>query len=337
MAVFSWSMQIIGRSAGRSVIAAAAYRAGERLHDERTDTTHDYSRRSGVEHTEILFPEDSPQWTQGLGREALWNAVEAAEKRKDAQTARELRIMIPRELAKDDRITVVRDYLRHSFVDRGMVADVAFHNKVASDGLEQPHAHVLLTTRPLTANGFGPKSRHDWVPDPSGQMHPDGRPVMVESNSNSWNSVIYFEKCRENWETVANQALERAGSDARIDRRSLLARGLARMPEPALRLAHYLTDLYGCLRDRYGQLQMAKHYQAVEHRAKAAFRTLDVAPTIPGAAASPSRTVRDAVTPQPGETSRLAQRFFGWFDRQLERLAPAQKSHSTSHKPDLER
>lgn len=93
MALFSWSMQIIKRSAGRSVVAASAYRAGERLHDERQSLTHDYRNRGGVEHTELLFPADAPEWTNGIGREVLWNTVEEGEKRKDAQTARELRIM----------------------------------------------------------------------------------------------------------------------------------------------------------------------------------------------------------------------------------------------------
>jgi len=319
MATFSWGMQVIKRSAGRSVVAAAAYRAGERLHDERTDHTHDYRRRSGVEHKEILLPGDAPGWCQGIDRQGLWNAVEAAEKRKDAQTARELRIMIPRELAPDDRIILVRDYLRQSFVSKGMVADVCWHNKVASDGKEQPHAHVLLTMRPLADGGFGPKSRHDWVPDPTGRMHPDGRPVMVESNSNSWNSVAYFERCREDWENIANKALERSGSTERIDRRSLLARGLARMPEPALRLANYLTDLYGCMRDRFGQFQMARHYRSVEQSARTAFRTMDKSP----AAA--------------GEAARTTDRFFGWFERQLARLEPAPREIPKSQpRPDQE-
>ena len=137
MALFSFSMQIIKRSAGRSVVAASAYRAGERLHDERQNLTHDYRNRGGVEHSELLFPENAPDWTKGIGRERLWNEVEQGEKRRDAQTARELRIMIPRELDPDTRITLVRDYLVHSFVAKGMVADVCWHNTTASDGQEQ--------------------------------------------------------------------------------------------------------------------------------------------------------------------------------------------------------
>ncbi len=304
MALFSWSMQIIKRSAGHSAVAAAAYRAGERLHDDRRGRTHDYRNRTGVEHKEILIPADAPAWCQGIDRETLWNKVEAGEKRKDAQTARELRIMIPRELDPAERIRVVRDYLNRSFVAKGMVADVCWHNKTASDGREQPHAHVLLTMRPLEGDGFGAKARHDWVPDPTGRTHTDGRPVMVVSDKDSWNCPAYFDRCREDWENIANQALERAGSAERIDRRSLLAQGLSRLPQPALRLAWYMHDLYGCMKDRFGQFQFARHYRAVEERAKQAFRLVDH---------SPSRA---------GEAARMAERFFDWFDRQIERLEP---------------
>jgi ATP-dependent exoDNAse (exonuclease V) alpha subunit len=302
MALFSMRIQQIKRSAGRSAVAAAAYRAGERLYDARQDMTHDYSRRSGVERTELVLPDGAPAWVQGISREALWNAVEVGEKRKDAQTARELRIMIPRELPVADRITVIRDYVYRAFVAKGMIADIAWHNKVASDGLDQPHAHVMLTMRPLTDTGFGKKSRHDWVPDPEGRTHPDGRPVMVESNTDSWNSTSYYEKCREDWEKLANAALERAGSPQRIDRRSLLERGLARMPEPALRLAWYMKDLYGVMRERFGQFQVARHYREVEMRAKDGFAKIGQSPV---GAADPART---------------AAGFFGWFDRQIERL-----------------
>ena len=307
MALFSWSMQIIKRSAGRSVVAAAAYRAGERLHDERQNLTHDYRNRGGVEHSELLFPDNAPEWTKGIGRERLWNEVEHGEKRKDAQTARELRIMIPRELDPETRITLVRDYLIRSFVCKGMVADVCWHNTTASDGREQPHAHVLLTMRPLAAEGFGLKSRHDWVPDPTGLTHEDGRPVMVVSNKDSWNSPDYFEQCRLDWENIANAALEKAGSAERIDRRSLLERGLSRLPEPALRLAWYLKDLYGVMKERFGHYQMARHYRAVEKAAQSAFRKMGSDP--PAAVAT--------------NNIQISERYFAWFDRQLARLEPA--------------
>lgn len=319
MALFSMRVQVIKRSAGRSVIAAAAYRAGEKLHDQRQDLTHDYSRRGDVELTELMLPADAPEWVKGISREELWNRVDAFEKRKDAQTAREVRLMIPRELGPEGRLALVRDYVSRCFVSRGMVADVCFHNKVASDGQEQPHAHVMLTMRPLTATGFGPKSRHDWVPDPSGLKHPDGRPVMIESNPDSYNSADYYEKCREQWEISANEALARMGSEARIDRRSLLERGLARMPEPALRLAFHLKELRGVLKERFGQFQFAKHYQEVERKAQAAFQVAVADPVAAIHAEYEARAQGRSRDPSP---AHKVARFVDWFQRQVERFSP---------------
>ncbi len=341
MALFSMRMQVIKRSAGRSLMGAVAYRSGEKIYDQRQDMVHDYSRRNDVERTQMLFPADAPGWVKGIAREAFWNRVDANEKRRDAQTARELRIMIPRELPTAERIALVRDYVTRCFVSKGMVADVSWHNKIASDGLEQPHAHVMLTMRPLADDGFGQKSRHEWVSDPSGRTHPDGKPVMIESNADSWNSNTYYERCREDWENTANAALARIGSEARIDRRSLLERGLARLPEPALRLAFYLKELRGVMRERFGQFQMAKHYQAVEKRAKAAFR---IDPT----QADPAGNRSDSTVPQPRRQETPAQkveRFFGWFERQIERLAvtapmPVHDHERSSRSPptfDMER
>lgn len=347
MALFSMRMQVIKRSAGRSLMGAVAYRAGEKIYDQRQELVHDYSRRGDVERTELMFPADAPEWVRGITREKLWNRVDAFEKRKDAQTARELRLMIPRELPPAERVAVVRDYVARCFVSRGMVADVAWHNKVASDGLEQPHAHVLLTMRPLTADGFGQKVRHDWVPDPEGRTHPDGHPVMIESNADSWNSNLYYERCREDWEKTANAALARIGSAERIDRRSLLERGLARLPEPALRLAFHLKELRGAMRERFGQFQMAKHYQAVERRAKGVFCVADTpamlasweargnapaqnigqGPDLDSARAAPDRGApRWAESP-----ARKVERFVAWFERQTARLRPADPAPAHAH------
>lgn len=323
MALFSMRVQVIKRSAGKSVVAAAAYRAGERLHDARQDMIHDYSRRGGMVHKELLVPDGAPGWAKKLSRESLWNMVDAREKRKDAQTAREIRVMIPRELSPDERLRLVRRFVERNFVAKGMIGDVCWHNKVASDGLEQPHAHIMLTMRPLTPDGFGDKVRHDWVVDPEGRKHPDGRPVMIESNAASWNSAAYYETCREDWETTANAALERAGSAERIDRRSLLERGLARMPEPALRLAFHLKELRGVMQERFGQFLVAQHYRAVEERAKAALAKIGIAPSL------------------PQEAARTMQRFHDWIDRQLERLgggdvAP-EREPAAPLGPDMER
>ena len=153
MAIYHFSVQVIGRSSGRSSVAAAAYRAGERLHDERLDRDHDFRAKSGVEHSEIFLPEGAPE--QWRDRERLWNEVEAFEKRKDAQLAREVEFAIPREMTQAQGIELARDFAQAEFVDQGMIADLNVHWDIGEDGMPKPHAHVMLTMRSVDENGFG--------------------------------------------------------------------------------------------------------------------------------------------------------------------------------------
>lgn len=162
--------------------------------DERTGAVHDYTRKSDIQHSEILAPEGAPDWS--LDRPALWNAVEAAERRKDAQVAREVQIALPRELDAAAQVSLVREFVREEFVARGMVADFSLHDHIARDGGEQPHAHVMLTMRSIDGDGFGLKVR-------------------------DWNSDELLVHWRERWAEVANEVLAEAGVDARIDHRTL--------------------------------------------------------------------------------------------------------------------
>jgi len=183
------------RSGGNySVMAAAAYRAGESLQDDKNGVRHDYTAKKHIEYTEILLPESAPSWM--ADREQLWNAVEACEKRKDAQLAREIEISLPRELKPGERADLVREFASEHFVQKEMIADIAIHNPKASDGEEQPHAHILLSTRTVDENGFGKKER-------------------------AWNEHELVKHWRAAWADKANEALEAAGHDARIDHRSL--------------------------------------------------------------------------------------------------------------------
>jgi len=145
MAIYHFSVKVISRAAGRSAVGAAAYRAGERLHDERLERDHDFRAKSGVEHSEILLPKDAPE--QWRDRERLWNDVEAFEKRKDAQLAREVEFSIPRKMSKAEGIELARDFVAAEFVDRGMIADLNVHWDIGADGQPKPHAHVMLTMR----------------------------------------------------------------------------------------------------------------------------------------------------------------------------------------------
>lgn len=200
MAIYHLSAKIVSRAAGRSAVGAAAYRSGGRLRDERTGRAFDFTRKRGVEHAEIVAPRNTPDWM--LDRAQLWNGVEKAEKRRDAQLAREIEVALPRELAAERRAGLVREFVQREFVDAGMIADFAVHVGEARDGAEQPHAHIMLTTRTLTAEGFGPKNRE-------------------------WNATEKLEGWRARWAEHVNGELEREGHEARIDHRSLDAQQAA--------------------------------------------------------------------------------------------------------------
>ena len=242
MAIYHAHIQVIGRSAGRSVVAAAAYRAAERLHDDKLDREHDYSAKADVVHSEILLPDGAPaRWHGGetraetqTARSILWNEVDAVERRKDAQLAREMEFAIPRELSRAEAVGLARDFVREQFVSRGMVADLNVHWAVGEDGQAKPHAHVLLTMRAVTSEGFGPKVRE-------------------------WNSSELYEGVRSRWAELANQRLAQQGHDARIDHRSYAEQGIGLEPQHKIGPA-------GARREQRGE----DAERAAEHRAIAA-------------------------------------------------------------------
>ncbi|WP_031309333.1 Ti-type conjugative transfer relaxase TraA [Sphingobium sp. C100] len=209
MAIFHFSVQVISRASGRSAVAAAAYRAGERLHDERIDRDHDFTNKSGVVHSEILLPEGAPE--RFSDREKLWNEVEGCEKRKDAQLVREVEFSIPREMTQAQGIELARDFTSREFVDRGMIADLNVHWDIGADGMAKPHAHVMLTMREVVQRedgtaGFGAKVR-------------------------DWNRTERVEQWRERWAEHVNQRLAELDIDAQIDHRSLEAQGIGLEPQ----------------------------------------------------------------------------------------------------------
>ena len=210
MAIYHLRATMISRSAGRSATAAAAYRSATHIEDHRTGLSFDYRARSGVDHVEILAPAHAPDWAQD--RAALWNAVEAAETRKNSQVAREIRVALPAELDHAQRVSLVRDFCQRQFVDRGMVADIALHAPGREGDDRNHHAHILLTTREIAAEGFTTKNR-------------------------DWNAVEVLEGWRESWAQDANLALEQAGHGERIDHRTLEAQR-----SEALELAHVAQE-----------------------------------------------------------------------------------------------
>jgi hypothetical protein len=200
MAIYSFRMQVIGRSAGRSATAAAAYRSGEQVTDERTGKVHDYTGKSDIYASEILTPENAPG--RLCDRETLWNEVERGEKRKDSQLCNEVMIALPAELSHPQKQALAREYVQAEFISKGMIADIGYHDFDSHN----PHVHIMLTMRPVNEEGFGKKERR-------------------------WNKRNAVKEYRADWAEYANRALEQAGFDERIDHRSLKEQGLEREPQ----------------------------------------------------------------------------------------------------------
>src|SRR5215211_6631742 len=229
VAIYHFSAKVISRSSGRSAVAAAAYRSASALLDERVARTHDFSDKAGVVHSEILLPASAPErWSD---RGVLWNAVEAAEKRKDAQLAREVEFALPRELSREEGVALARDFVQRELVTRGMVADLNVHWPVDAHGEAKPHAHVMLTLRETGPDGFGRKVR-------------------------DWNSVAELQGWREAWATRANERLAVLGHEVRIDHRSFRDQGVELEPQNKIGPA-------GVRREERGEAAE----RAAEHRA----------------------------------------------------------------------
>ena len=189
--------------------------------------THDYTRKGGIVHTEIMLPSHAPPEFQD--RSTLWNSVEEIEKSSTAQLAREIEVSLPVELSRAEQLALVRAFVKDTFVDAGMGADFAIHDK--GDG--NPHAHIMLTIRPIKENGeWGPKCRKVYDLDEHGQRIPDGKGGWKNhrEDTTNWNRRENAEKWRAAWATYANHALEAAGRPERIDHRSYERQGIDKIP-----------------------------------------------------------------------------------------------------------
>ena len=208
-------------------MAAAAYRSGEKLVNEWDGMTHDYTRKGGVVHVEIMLPAHAPP--EFLDRSTLWNSVEQIEKSSTAQLAREIEVALPVELSRAEQLALVRAFVKENFVDAGMCADFAIHDK----GTGNPHAHIMLTIRPIKENGeWGAKCRKVYDLDGQGQRIPDGKGGWKShrEDTTDWNQRSNAEKWRAAWAAYTNRALEAAGKPERIDHRSYKRQGVDKIP-----------------------------------------------------------------------------------------------------------
>ena len=216
MAIYHLSMKPVSRAGGRSAVASMAYRAGEKLTNERDGITHDYTAKQGVEHAEIVLPEGvNADWARD--RSDLWNAAEFAEKRKDARVAREFEIALPHELSAEQRLEAARE-MAQELADRyGAAVDFAIHAPHEASDVRNHHAHLLMTTRQVTEGGLGDKT----------YLERENKWLLAHDLPTT---DMQLRDLRQRWEGIANERLAMAGLDIRIDHRSHMERGLEIAP-----------------------------------------------------------------------------------------------------------
>ena len=230
IAIYHCSIKIISRSKGKSAVAAAAYRSGEKLTNDYDGTTHDFTRKGGVVYTEILLPDNAPR--EYADRSTLWNAVEAVEKSKNAQLSREIEIALPNELSETECISLAKEFAQRTFVDKGMCADVCIHNPNREQ--KNIHAHIMLTMRPFNEDGtWGDKQKKEYILDSNGNKIYDKRKRTYKCRTiqtTDWNSREKAEEWRADWENFINSALAEKGIIEKVDHRSFERQGKIEKP-----------------------------------------------------------------------------------------------------------
>lgn len=228
MAIYHCNCKVISRGSGRSAVGAAAYRSGEKLTNEYDGMTHDYTNKGGVVYSEIMLCENAPERYQDRG--TLWNEVEQAEKGTRAQLAREYEVALPRELSREEQINLTRDYVRENFVEKGMCADFAIHDK--EDG--NPHAHIMLTMRPIEQDGtWGAKQRKEYILDKNGNKQYDKKKQTYKCKTvktTDWDSPEFLQRNREAWANAVNREFQKKNIPQRVDHRTLKEQGVDRVP-----------------------------------------------------------------------------------------------------------
>ena len=260
MAIFRLQVTSIARGNEHSSVGAAAYRAGEKLRDDRTNEVYNHSRRKDVTHSEIVLPGhlvgENMDWA--LNRASLWNTVENAETRKNARVATEIQVTLPFELPPERRLQLARNFSREVADHYKVAVDLAVHNPRPSGDPRNFHAHLLLTTREVLPTGLGSKTGLDM---PTSERIRLGLPNISQE----------FTAVRERWATLTNEALKEANLGVRVDHRSLAEQGIDREPGPHIPFAAYKIERAGkysevadSIRADYNARVQARQEQAAE-------------------------------------------------------------------------
>ena len=327
MAIFRLDIKPVARNAGRSATAAAAYRAGERMRDERTGALYNHSRREDVLHKEIFLPSklDRPdtgmEWARD--RSTLWNTAEKAEHQSNSRVAREYQVALPPELSPERRVTLARTFSREIADRYNIAVDLAIHAPRPDGDPRNFHAHLLATTREVTPEGMGPKTGIDMAGGVRSEL---GLPPSREE----------FRTLRARWAELTNEALREANIEARVDHRSLEAQGIDREPTPHIPRAALAMERRGersevaeRIREEYRQRLAARTERAAQKHAHGAAESpasADNTPVKPGLA-------QDPVSAQDADTRRQ-QAVQDWL-RYRASLEQAGRGHEGEASPPL--
>lgn len=260
MAIYHLCIKIISRGKGKSAVAASAYRSGEKIKNEYDGIVHDFTRKSGIAHTEILLPQNAPQ--EFANRSVLWNSVEKIEKSKNSQLAREIEIALPKELDQEKQIELVREYVKENFVKVGMCADIALHDK--NDG--NPHCHILITMRPLNEDKtWGAKSKKEYILDENGEKIKlkNGNFKTRKINTTDWNEQDKAEEWRKAWADITNKYLKENSIQEKVDHRSYQRQGIEQIPTIHLGVSASQMEKKGITTDRGNINREIKHQNKI--------------------------------------------------------------------------
>lgn len=226
MAIFHMNFSNISAGNGRSAVASASYRSGEKLYNEQEGKPYFYPRDVKPE-AFILTPEHAPEWTKD--RQKLWNSVEEKDRKTNSRYAKEFNVALPIELTNEDQKNLLTDYVQENFVNQGMVADVAIHR----DKKENPHAHVMLTNRPFNLDGtWGKKTKTQYILDENGNKTktPAGNVRNRKVWLVDWDKKEKISEWRHNWAEIVNQKLEEKNFPDRISEKSYQEQGIDKQP-----------------------------------------------------------------------------------------------------------
>ncbi|MCG0783347.1 MobQ family relaxase [Lactiplantibacillus plantarum] len=226
MAIFHISFSNISAGKGRSAIASAAYRSGEKLFDDKEGRRYFYAR-SVIPESFILTPKNAPEWASD--REKLWNEVEKNDRKSNSRYAKEFNVALPVELSESEQKELLTKYVQENFVDQGMVADVAIHR----DHPDNPHAHVMLTNRPFNPDGsWGLKAKTQYIKDENGKqlLTKSGFPKQRKIWLVDWDKKEKINEWRKNWAVSVNQSLSQKNIPNRISEKSFVDQGIQETP-----------------------------------------------------------------------------------------------------------